>query len=212
MLPLDQAALFYATSALLALVPGPDNLFLLAQSALHGRKAGLSLTFGFSTGILFHTLLVILGVATLIRTSESAFTVLKLLGALYLLTLAWQSYRDSRRTTDPAPHCPTLSMKSLYRRGILMNASNPKVTLFFLAFLPQFTDPARGSVTGQILLLSLLFILNTIVMFGAIAWGAGALKQWLRERPSAQMVINRVAAVVLATLAIQLLLTSTPSL
>ncbi|NKN32831.1 LysE family translocator [Marichromatium bheemlicum] len=203
MLPLDTALLFFAAATALALAPGPDNIFVLTQSALHGRLAGLFVTLGLCTGVLFHTAAVALGVAALFAASALAFTVLKVLGALYLLYLAWQALRAGASALDgggaiaPRP-------AQLYARGVLMSTTNPKVAIFFLAFLPQFADPARGSLTLQLLLLGALFMLSALLVFSAIAWSSGTLGARLRRSPRAQVLLNRLAGAVFAGLALKL--------
>lgn len=203
MLTLEVVAAFLAASVLLGLSPGPDNLFVLTQSALYGRSAGLAVTAGLCTGLVAHTLAVALGVAALIQASDLAFTGLKLAGAGYLLYLAWQAFRASPvDLRDEA--APVLSAARLYARGIVMNITNPKVSVFFLAFLPQFADPNRGALVLQLLALGGLFILATLLVFGGIAVGAGALRARFATRPGIQLALNRAAGVVFVGLALRL--------
>lgn len=203
MLPLDTLALFFAASAALAVAPGPDNLFVLTQSALHGRLAGWLVTLGLCTGLLVHTAAVALGVAAVFQTSALAFNLLKGVGAAYLLYLAWGAWRAGASAV-PAGEGVALSRRALYARGIVMNVTNPKVAIFFLAFLPQFADPARGALAGQIVTLGAVFMLAALIVFGAIAWGAAYFGGWLRGSPWAQVVMNRVAAGVFVALAARL--------
>lgn len=144
--------MFFTTSILLALSPGPDNLFVMAQAAQQGRRAGLLVTLGLCTGLLVHTAGVTFGLAALFKASATAFALLKFAGAGYLLFLAWQAFHAGTET-GPTANLDRLSGPRLYRRGIIMNITNPKVSIFFLAFLPQFADPARGSLAMQLLLL-----------------------------------------------------------
>lgn len=196
----------FLTALLLALVPGPDNLFVLTQSVLSGRWAGLMATLGFSTGLIVHTLGVTLGVAALFRTSALAFGLLKLCGAGYLLYLAWRFLSAPAMTTGkPGVNRPGPWM--LYRRGIIMNVTNPKVSLFFLAFLPQFTDPDAGPVAWQLILFGLLFILATLLVFGGLALLAASVSPWLNRKPQVQRWIHRGAALIFLVLAIKLALT-----
>ncbi|AHF05126.1 threonine transporter RhtB [Marichromatium purpuratum 984] len=203
MLPLDTALLFFAASVALALAPGPDNIFVLTQSALHGRLAGLFVTLGLCTGVMLHTAAVALGVAALFAASALAFTVLKVLGALYLLYLAWQAFRAGACALDGSG-ATAPRRAQLYARGVLMSTTNPKVAIFFLAFLPQFADPARGPLTLQLLLLGALFMLSALLVFSAIAWSSGTLGARLRRSPRAQLILNRVAGTVFAGLALKL--------
>lgn len=196
---------FFIASLLLALAPGPDNLFVLTQAALRGRSAGLAVTLGLCTGLLGHTTAVALGLAALFAASALAFTLLKLCGAAYLLWLAWQAWRASSTTALAAAE-DRLSGWQLYRRGILMNITNPKVSVFFLAFLPQFADPSRGPLTQQLLLLGAIFMVATILIFGGIALLAGMLGAWLTRSPGPQRVLNRMTAVLFVGLALKLAL------
>jgi threonine/homoserine/homoserine lactone efflux protein len=196
---------FFIASLLLALAPGPDNLFVLTQAALRGRSAGLAVTMGLCTGLLVHTSAVALGLAALFAASALAFTLLKLCGAGYLLWLAWQAWRASSTSIRTAPE-DRLSGWQLYRRGILMNITNPKVSVFFLAFLPQFADPSRGPLTQQLLALGAIFMVATILVFGGIALLAGMLGAWLTRAPQLQRVLNRMTAVLFVGLALKLAL------
>ncbi len=198
---------FATASALLGLAPGPDNLFVLTQSALYGRRAGVLITLGLCTGLVVHTAAVALGVAAVLKTVPVAFTVLKILGACYLLYLAWQAFRAQAAPVE-GQVTSTLTGARLYRRGILMNLSNPKVALFFLAFLPQFVDAEQGGAVVQILMLGAVFIGVTLVVFGGVAVLAGTLAKALTRSARAQMYLNRMAGVVLTGLALKLVISS----
>lgn len=197
---------FFTASVILGVAPGPDNIFVLTQSALSGRMAGVMVTLGLCTGLLVHTAAVAFGVAALVQASTLAFTLLKLIGAGYLLFLAWQAFTAgaSDLGTD-AP--PAVSAWRLYRRGIIMNITNPKVSIFFLAFLPQFVDPALGAVSLQMILLGGVFIVATLMVFGSISFLAGMIGQWLSGSAAAQCWLNRLAGSVFSLLAVKLLLT-----
>ena len=204
MLTLQTALAFFSVSVLLALAPGPDNVFVLVHAAQHGVRAGLLVVLGLCSGLLFHTAAVALGLAALLATSALAFTVLKTVGALYLLWLAWLSWRAPSGPLD-GDAGEGLGPWQTYGRGVLMNISNPKVAIFFLAFLPQFVDPALGPVQWQIAQLGAVFGLATLLTFGSIAALAGRFGQRLRESAGAQQTLNRLAAVVFAGLALRLL-------
>lgn len=204
MLTLDTVLVFFAASIVLALAPGPDILFVLAQSALHGRKAGFLVTLGLCTGLLGHTAAVAIGVAAVFQASALAFTALKLAGAAYLLWLAWQALRAPVEEQGGVA-APAAAPGVLYRRGIVMNLTNPKVSIFFLAFLPQFADPGRGSIPVQMIGLGALFMLATALVFGAIAALAGTIGQALARSVRVRRVMNRIAAAVFAGLALRLI-------
>lgn len=206
---LEIIAAFAATSVVLSLAPGPDNIFVLTQSAMHGARAGLMVTLGLATGLLFHTAAVVFGLAALIQVSVAAFTTLKILGAAYLLYLAWKSWRSAPIETNgpDAEKSSHLSDLAYYRRGIIMNALNPKVSIFFLAFLPQFIDTTRGNIEGQMLILASVFFATTLVVFSMVAVVAGKLGDAFARTPRVQNFINKMAAVVFFGLAAKLLLT-----
>jgi threonine/homoserine/homoserine lactone efflux protein len=203
MLPIESMSAFAIASVLLSLAPGPDNVFVLTQSALHGKKSGILVTLGLCTGLIVHTTAVALGVAAIFQTSTVAFTALKTGGAMYLAYLAWQAFRASPKRLD-ASGPNTRANSALYRRGIIMNITNPKVSIFFLAFLPQFASSERGPLAPQIILLGGLFIVVAFVVFSAIALMAGTLGDWLKSSPSAQICLNRIAGIVFLGLALKL--------
>jgi len=204
MLPIETLATFFTAAVVLALVPGPDNVFVLTQSAVQGKGAGLAVVMGLCTGLIGHSTAVALGVAAIFQTSALAFTVLKYIGAAYLVYLAWQMFRAPVENIGGASGGIATDYGKLYLRGIIMNTTNPKVSIFFLAFLPQFTDPERGSVTIQILLLGGIFIGATIIVFGGIAVLAGFLGEWLNRSPRVQMVLNKLAGTIFLGLALKL--------
>ncbi|MEI7817463.1 MAG: LysE family translocator [Desulfuromonadales bacterium] len=197
--------MFFTTSILLALSPGPDNLFVMTQAAQQGRKAGLLVTLGLCTGLLFHTTAVTFGLAALFKASATAFTLLKFTGAGYLLYLAWNAFRAGA-ISGPTAFTDHLSSGILYRRGIIMNITNPKVSIFFLAFLPQFADPNRGHLSAQFLQLGGVFMVATLIVFGAISILAGVFGEHFRQSAFAQKVLNRAAGGVFAGLALKLAL------
>ncbi|MEW8085045.1 MAG: LysE family translocator [Candidatus Thiodiazotropha endolucinida] len=202
---LENLLALFVTAVVLALVPGPDNLFVLTHSALHGRMTGWYATLGFSTGLIVHTAAVSLGVAALFQTSEVAFNLLKLIGAAYLFYLAWRFIQRSNSRL-PLQDQPVLTPWLIYRRGIVMNVTNPKVSLFFLALLPQFILPDAGPVVLQMISFGIVFIVATLLVFGAIAELAGVISPWLKQSDSAQRIMHRVAAVIFCILAMKLLL------
>ena len=199
--------MFTTASVLLGLSPGPDNIFVLTQSIMHGRVAGIIITLGLCTGLIVHTTLVAFGVAVIFQTSVIAFSILKYLGALYLLYLAWQAFRapaDSITVNKKN----TLSRWQLYRRGIIMNITNPKVSIFFMAFLPQFADPEKGSLSIQLVFLGLIFIVSTILVFSSVSQLAGLIGKWISRSEKGQSCLHKVAGLVFVSLAIKLIFTS----
>jgi threonine/homoserine/homoserine lactone efflux protein len=197
--------MFATASILLALAPGPDNLFVLTQSMLFGRSAGFKITLGLCTGLIFHTTIVSLGVAAIFQTSVIAFNTLKYIGAGYLLFMAYQAFSASSSKLE-VKESVKLSSWNLYSRGIIMNITNPKVSIFFMAFLPQFTDASKGSITIQMFLLGFIFILATIIIFGLISLLAGAAGGVLSKSARVDRVLNILAGSVFAGLAVKLAL------
>lgn len=203
MVSFDTLIAFFGIAVLLALTPGPDNLFVLMQSAIWGRRAGIFVVLGLCTGLLGHTAAVALGLAAVFAASPYAFTALKLIGAAYLLYLAWQVLRAPVHAEEGKRPEP-MRAAALYRRGIVMNLTNPKVLLFFFAFLPQFTSPARGSVGLQTVELGAVFIVATLLVFGAIAFFSGAFGELLQRSVTARRWLNRIAGLVFIGLALRL--------
>lgn len=207
MIPIETVITFFTAATLLALAPGPDNIFVLTQSALHGRTAGIAVMFGLCTGLIVHSSAVALGVAVIFQTSAVAFSILKFIGAGYLLYLAWQVFRASTEQIQTKQEGQTSHWK-LFCRGIIMNITNPKVSIFFLAFLPQFADPSRGPIWIQILLLGGLFIVATILVFGSIALLAGTIGRWINRSDRTQNILNKIAGTVFVGLALKLATTN----
>ena len=204
MLDLTTALSFFVTALLLGYAPGPDIVFVMAQSAVHGVRAGLATMTGLVTGLCFHTALVSLGLAALIKASPVAFLLIKTAGALYLLYLAWLSWRASAlQTHGERPAFP--GYFALYRRGIILNITNPKVTMFFLALLPQFCDPARGSIGWQCFSLGLIFMLATVVAFSSVSVLSGRLFARFNRTAKGQVLLNKACALIFVTLAVLLL-------
>ena len=213
-MPLDTFLSFFSICLLIAISPGPDNIFVLLQTALYGHRVGFVIVLGLMSGIIFHTVLVTLGVAALLKTSEMAFLALRLIGAAYLLYLAYLTFK-ARPITLPAStltpssvaaESPSMSLWQYYRRGIFMNITNPKVSLFFLAFFPQFIYSTDIPVSQQMLSLSGIFVLATFVVFNSVVLFSGYFGQVLRQSPRAQIALNWITIVVFCGLALRLLL------
>ena len=201
---LEICGAFFVAALILGIAPGPDNIFVLTQSALYGARAGLATTLGLITGLCGHTAAVALGVAALLQTSPLAFSLLKFAGAAYLLYLAWLSFCAGFSTILPQQESFP-GYAALYRRGVIMNITNPKVTLFFLALLPQFANPARGSMELQIVIFGLLFQVATVIVFGTVSLLGNELAK-RSGSPRAQIFMNRLAGCVFVALALALLL------
>jgi threonine/homoserine/homoserine lactone efflux protein len=176
-------ALFLVASALLTVAPGPDIVYVLTRGVSQGRQAGLAAAFGFATGCLFHTLLAALGVAALIRSSDLAFNGVRYAGAAYLVWIGIQALRH-RETFVLGAGGDARARWTIYRQSVIGNVLNPKVTLFFLSFLPQFVNADAGNVGVQMALLGTLFMAQTVVIFGAVALFSGWIGERLRAHPA----------------------------
>jgi threonine/homoserine/homoserine lactone efflux protein len=206
LLTLPQFTAFLVTAILIALAPGPDNLMVLSLGMARGRAQGVAFGLGCALGCLNHTLLAALGVSALIAASPPAFTALKIAGGVYLIWLGSQAIRNARVLgAPPAGKGPGEAPGKLFVKGLVANAINPKVILFFLAFLPQFVDSRRGHVAWQIAQLGVLFTVETVVVFGAIGWFAGAIGERLARRPAIGAWLDRVAGGIFVALGLRLL-------
>ncbi|MDN0074481.1 LysE family translocator [Crenobacter sp. SG2303] len=206
LLSLDQALSFLAVAMLITVSPGPDNLLVLSTGASRGRRAGMAFGLGCATGCLNHTALAALGVSALIAASPMAFTALKLAGGLYLVYLGVQAIRhagDGMGQTRTAGAEPPWA---LFRKGLIANSINPKVVLFFLAFLPQFVDSGAGHTGWQIAQLGVLFTLQAALLFGLLGYCAGRIGAWLQRRPGVGSWLDRVAGTVFVGLGLKLVL------
>ena len=182
---------FISASLLLIVAPGPDVIFLVTQGVTRGRRAGLATAMGLAAGNLVHTTTAALGVSVIFRASPVAFQALKIAGVAYLLYLAWKTLQSSRRDSGHIVSDSTANglatpggVTHLFWRGLLMNILNPKVALFFLAFLPQFASPEAGPVAFQMIIYGALFTAMVVIVFGAVGVLAGALSGWLARRSS----------------------------
>ncbi len=201
-LSIETIIAFVTASVVLSLVPGPDNLFVMSHSALKGWRIGFYTTLGLCTGLIGHTILVAIGVSVIFQTNAIAFTGLKIIGACYLLYLAWLSVQNKELNLGGTDKNST--NRSYYLTGVIMNLTNPKVALFFLVFLPQFVNTSNDNVTIQIFLLGLLFILSALCVFTSIAYLAGFLEDILKKSKKVNKSLNLLAALIYITLAINL--------
>jgi threonine/homoserine/homoserine lactone efflux protein len=197
--------LFLATSIAITVAPGPDNLQVLARGISQGRAAGLVAALGFAAGITFHTTLAALGVAALLRSSPLAFEVIKLAGAAYLIWIGIKALRSQGLAT--AHERAAQPLATVFRQSVLGNLLNPKVTLFFVVFLPQFVQPhGAQSVTVQMLELGALFMLQTLVVFSLFGVCAGMIGGWLKRRPRVGVWLDRLAGATFIAIGIRVAL------
>src|SRR6185436_19451679 len=177
--PMPDIGLFLAASALLAIAPGPDIVYVLTRGIAQGPRAGIAAAFGFASGCIFHTVLAAVGVAALIRSSELAFDLVRYAGAAYLIWIGIQALRH-RSAFSIEGASDTRALMTIYKQSVVGNMLNPKVTLFFLAFLPQFVNAQAGHVGWQMALLGAIFMIVTVIVFGAVALFAGWIGAWMR--------------------------------
>jgi threonine/homoserine/homoserine lactone efflux protein len=200
---------FLAASVLLTLMPGPDNLFVITQSMVYGARRGLLITLGLISGIVVHTSLAATGLALVIEQRPDLYALLRYLGAAYLLFLAYQAYRHRQdapvRLQAEHPRPSGWKRGRWWLRGFVMNVLNPKVTLFFLAFLPRFVPPDSPAPTAHFFLLGALFMGQGLLLFSLFALLAGRLARWL-QRPRHQFLLRWLEMAVLALLALSLIL------
>jgi len=199
--------LFLGASMALTLAPGPDNIFVVTTGITRGRRAAIITALGMVSGISVHTLAAAAGISAIFYSSTLAFRTVKFAGAAYLLFLAWKALRERGPLGSPAAQTSRLSGGALYRRGLLMNVLNPKVALFFLAFLPQFTTPAETSLGLQMVWLGALFMLQAAILFTAIGYFSGRLGEFFLGRPRVARGFSWVAASIFASLGVRLALT-----
>ena len=201
-------AYFLTASILLTLAPGPDILYLLTKSLADGARAGIILASGLVSGIIFNTTLVMVGVAALIKNSATALLLLKIFGAAYLLFLAFGAFKaaQSGKKLSLGKSAGKSSAAALYKRGVLMNVLNPKVLLFFLAFLPQFVNLNADGASLQILFLGVTFAAQALIIFSAVALFAGRVRKLILRKKNIGQVLNFVEAAVLTLIAAGLIL------
>lgn len=195
-------------SVLLTATPGPDNLMVLGVGASRGRRHGVAFGLGCAAGCLSHTVLAVLGVSAVLAASPVAFTLLKVAGGAYLIWLGIGAWRSRGGVRVPAEGTPvTAGNDSIARhffKGMLANAINPKVILFFLSFLPQFVVSSQGNVPGQMAVLGLLFALQAAVLFGLLGLFAGVVGHWLQRRPGASRWLDRLTGTIFIGLGVRM--------
>lgn len=198
---------FLGASAAITLAPGPDNTFIVAQGISRGRKAAIVSALGMCSGISVHTTAAALGISAAVYACAPAFTILKYAGAAYLFFLTYKTLREPAGTPSTAAGVArAASWGALFWRGFMMNVVNPKVGLFFLAFLPPFISQDAGNIALQMFWLGLLFMLQAVLIFGAIGYFSGSLGGVLLKRPNLAKYFSWLSAGVFASLGIKLAL------
>ena len=188
-------ALFIVSSLVLLLTPGPAVLYIIARSINQGRQAGVVSAVGLSLGTLVHVFAAAFGLSALLATSAIAFNVVKLLGAAYLIYLGIKTLRTPL-PTDTTVEAPPRQLKQIFVHGFIVNVLNPKLALFFFAYLPQFVDMSSGSVAGQIVMLGMIFTALGIISDSLYAIVSGTLGRWLKNNPTFVKMQRTVSGVV----------------
>ena len=210
MITFEQLLTFLLAGSLITISPGPDNLMVLSLSISRGRKQGIAFGLGCALGCLSHTVLAVLGVSSLLVASPVAFAALRMGGGAYLFWLGVQALRSRGGATVPThvTDAPQQSAMQLLWRGVFANAINPKVMLFFLAFLPQFVQADSGDVPWQLAQLGVAFTVQAAVLFGLLGYFAGTVGQWFARWPLVALWFDRLAGVIFCGLGARLIFIS----
>ena len=196
--------LFLAAGILLNLTPGPDTVYILGRSIAQGREAGVASAFGISLGSIFHTCAAALGLSAILATSAIAFGTIKLIGGAYLIFLGVKMILDRRKQLSLPSHFRRRTTVAAFRQGVVTNILNPKVALFFLAFLPQFIDPASNAKVPAFILLGLTFVTTGTIWCLILAWFASVFSERLRTNQTISQWLNRTAGALFIFLGVRL--------
>jgi len=194
-----------ATSAL-AISPGPDNIYVLMQSLVNGKKYGIATVCGLITGCLVHTTLVAFGVSAIIKQNDSLFFIIKLFGALYLLYLAFNVYKSDAELSLNSNNIPKKSTTQLFKQGFIMNVLNPKVSIFFLAFFPGFLFSTTLSTITQFYVLGFIFMIVSFIIFSIIAVLSGLISEYIKKHKNVGFILKWLQIIVFVGIAIFILL------
>ena len=196
--------LFLTASLALIVTPGPDSLYVLTRGVAQGRRAGLVSAVGVCCGLVVHITFAAVGLSALLAQSVLAFSLVKYAGAAYLIYLGVKTLLSREGFAIPGGAAPALKLRSVFLQGVVSNVLNPKVALFFLAFLPQFVSPGAGAAAPQLLVLGLVFALLGLVFLCVLALCSGSLGDRLRTRPGLANALRWLAGSVLVGLGLRL--------
>lgn len=196
---------FSIATLALAVFPGPDNIYVLTQSLVNGTKSGIATTAGLISGCIVHTTLLAFGVSAIITASEEVFYGIKVLGACYLLYLAYKVYKSDEHISL-SENAPKKSYSQLFKTGVIMNLVNPKVMIFFLAFFPGFLWNKEGNTVAQFYILGIIFMVISFITFSAIAIAAGRISTLLLEWKNMEVVLKWLQILVFVGIAVFILL------
>ena len=201
---MDSLALYIVASLALILTPGQDMMYVMSRALAQGRLAGLYSALGVIIGILVHTVLAALGVGAILAASEGLFLALKLAGAAYLVYLGVKLLLSREASVAAESGARRFSAASLVWQGVLSNVSNPKIVVFFFAFLPQFVDPRSSNPTRDLVFLGVLYAAMGLVVKAGVGLAAGSLSERMLRRPRAMLWINRLSGTILVGLGLRL--------
>jgi RhtB (resistance to homoserine/threonine) family protein len=196
--------LFLAAGILLNLTPGPDTVYILGRSIAQGREAGIVSALGICLGSIFHTCAAALGLSAILATSALAFGAIKLLGGAYLIFLGIKMFIDRRKQLSLPSNFRRRTTAAAFRQGVLTNVLNPKVALFFLAFLPQFIEPTSSIKVLAFLMLGFTFVTTGTIWCLILAWFASAFSERLRTNETIAQWLNRTAGALFVFLGLRL--------
>ena len=196
--------IFLAAGFLLNLTPGPDTLYILGRSAAQGREAGVASAFGISLGSIFHTFAAALGLSAILATSAQAFAAIKILGGAYLVFLGIRMILHRHRELALPSRFRRRTTFAAFRQGVLTNVLNPKVALFFLAFLPQFINPSSNMKIAAFITLGLTFVITGTIWCLILAWFASSFSERLRNNETIAQWLNRTVGALFVFLGLRL--------
>ena len=200
----EHLALFVVSGLLLNITPGQDTLYIVGRSVSQGRRAGLLSVLGIASGSAIHTMAAAFGLSAILATSAQAFLAVKLAGAAYLTYLGIRMLLERSTAAAEAASFERESGWAIYRAGLLTNVLNPKVALFFMAFLPQFVSPAADSRVLAFLFLGAVFIVNGTLWCLVLVWSASMVSRRLRQRGSSGTLLKRATGTVFVGLGVRL--------
>ena len=200
---------FLIASVIIAVAPGPSNAFLMAQTFSKGRIAGMHSALGFAVGGVIHTIFAVVGLSAILKASAVAYSLVQYLGAAYLCYLGITTLKssfDARKSSEPVSTLSSKKQGNVFLQAMTTEVLNPKVALFFIAFIPQFVDPSLSSTTLQLAIFGLLYPILAFPIDCAYIYGGDKIADYFRLHPNAPLWIDRFSGLIFITLAINLLL------
>lgn len=197
---------FVGAAFVVTIMPGPDNLFVLTQSISKGKYAGIFTTLGLCTGLLVHITAAAVGVSALLYQSPPAFNIIKYAGAVYLIYLAYLSFKDKGTTLNLKTDDEKLNSQALYRRGVIMNLLNPKVALFFLAFFPQLISGSGMNIPIQMIISGFIFLMQTFIIFNLISIFSSIIGTFLKRSVTISRRMNIIQGILFVIIALTIVM------